>query len=350
MKKHKILFLLKKQGDTTGYPGSRAGLFNSATFIANYLNDTADHPTAAVDIAVDGDDLDRLIHKHRPNMIVLEAIWCPPYKIAQIGKLHPEIKWVVRTHSKVSFLANEGLALDWLDQCHQLGENVMLAFNSKSATEDFIKLGYQAIYLPNIYYPSGNWQFKYDDVHKHVEHIPSHALNVGCFGAIRPMKNHLNQAIAAIEYANQKGLELYFHINIGEEDGNGEQILKNLRSLFNLGRGHHLVEWPWFEHPKFLNVLRFMDFGMQVSLSESFNIVTADFVHVGVPIVVSKDIDWMPDIFKAEATSTTSMQEVIKIMNFSKKLTAYTNQRHLQNYNTDSEHVWLMFLRYHFGY
>jgi len=45
------------------------------------------------------------------------------------------------------------------------------------------------------------------------------------------------------------------------------------------------------EHNDFIRVVKSMDIGMQVSLSESFNIVAADFVSNGVPLVGSPDIE-----------------------------------------------------------
>jgi len=50
---------------------------------------------------------------------------------------------------------------------------------------------------------------------------------------------------------------------------------------------------------------------MQVSLSETFNFVTADFVNAGVPVVVSPEVSWMPSAFQADPTSTA---EIIKTM------------------------------------
>jgi hypothetical protein len=46
-----------------------------------------------------------------------------------------------------------------------------------------------------------------------------------------------------------------------------------------------------------------MDMGLQISLSESFNLVSADFVKNHVPILVSDEIDWLPKQVKIRATS-----------------------------------------------
>ena len=50
-----------------------------------------------------------------------------------------------------------------------------------------------------------------------------------------------------------------------------------------------------------------MHLGMQVSFSESFNIVTADLVTVGVPTIVSPAIYWMPQQFMANPTNLANI-------------------------------------------
>jgi hypothetical protein len=43
--------------------------------------------------------------------------------------------------------------------------------------------------------------------------------------------------------------------------------------------------------------------GMQVSLSESFNLVAADFVNNHIPVLVSDEIDWLPSTVKVAPAS-----------------------------------------------
>ena len=112
-------------------------------------------------------------------------------------------------------------------------------------------------------------------------------INIAVFGAIRPLKNHLIQAISAIQFANEEGLKLYFHINGTRIENNGDPVLKNLRELFEGQEKHELVEHCWMEHDKFVELLQSMDICMQVSFSETYNIVTADAVNGLVPVVVS---------------------------------------------------------------
>jgi hypothetical protein len=57
-------------------------------------------------------------------------------------------------------------------------------------------------------------------------------------------------------------------------------------------RGHKLVVHEWVNHKDFIKLVKTMDIGMQVSYSETFNIVAADFISQGVPVVISKELPW----------------------------------------------------------
>jgi glycosyltransferase involved in cell wall biosynthesis len=165
-------------------------------------------------------------------------------------------------------------------------------------------------------------------------------VNIGCFGAIRPMKNHFEQAIAAIKFANKEQKYLQFHINGDRLEQQGENVLRNLRALFRVAQ-HTLVEHKWRPHEKFIGVIRKMDIGLQVSLSESFNIVTADFVSQGVPIVVSHDIDWMPHPFKASPVNSDEIADRLSWAWHHWDHTFDQTCKHaLHNYNEDSAKAW----------
>jgi hypothetical protein len=79
---------------------------------------------------------------------------------------------------------------------------------------------------------------------------------------------------------------------------------------------------------------------MQVSLTESFNIVSADFVNVGVPIVISPDIDWLPDSLKADPNDH---EDIIYTLGkaYSGLLHAWFQRRSLKCYISKSEDVWI---------
>lgn len=193
----------------------------------------------------------------------------------------------------------EGIAIEWIKEYIKI-DGVHVSFNSLDTTHSFVDLNIWANYLPNVY--AHALQERNIPIYKDCE------LNIACFGAIRPLKNQLFQATCAMEFANLNNKQLNFHINATRVEQNGEPVLKNIRSLFKDTR-HRLVEHGWIRHPDFLLLLHKMDLGMQLSFTESFNIITADFVYQKVPIVVSEDISWMPSDLQV---STTDSKKVIK--------------------------------------
>ena len=153
-------------------------------------------------------------------------------------------------------------------------------------------------YTPN-YYPLSPLQSR--------KGLPAdNVIDVGCFGAIRPLKNQLTQAVAAILFADQMGVEMRFHINADRVEGNGLPILHNIQGLFANSK-HQLIEHGWMDKANFFNVLKNMDLSMQVSFSETFNIVSADSAVLNVPLVVSPEVIWAASIFQADPTNVNDI-------------------------------------------
>ena len=75
--------------------------------------------------------------------------------------------------------------------------------------------------------------------------------------------------------------------------------------------------------------------------SESFNIVTADFVTAGVPIVASNDIEWMPFICKTSPTSHKKMVKKMRLLYRWKKTISFIQKLKLKFYNITAENIWL---------
>jgi hypothetical protein len=139
-------------------------------------------------------------------------------------------------------------------------------------------------------------------------------VNISCFGAIRPFKNHLNQAAAAIQFADEMGFELHFHINSSRVEQRGDSILKNLRSTFRYLKNHHLIEHDWMSHEQFIWLIRSqIDMGMQVSFTETYNIVAADHIANNVPVVASAEIPFVCRLFRAQPNHVPSMVRALKI-------------------------------------
>ena len=171
----------------------------------------------------------------------------------------------------------------------------------------------------------------------------NNTINISCFGAIRPLKNHLSQALAAIHFADQQGWHLRFHINATRQEQQGQNILKNLRGVFDHLINHELVEHQWMGHREFMNVLRTeIDLGMQVSYTETYNIVAADHIAAGVPLVTSSEVRFVLPIFYADPNSVPSM---VRKLDWAWRLRhcgiVTANRWLLKRNNSQSQKAWL---------
>jgi hypothetical protein len=104
----------------------------------------------------------------------------------------------------------EGIAMDWLYGYHavsQIYNNLYISCNNKQFNDELnVIKDYGSVYLPNIYRPSF-------DPCDPPDYVPRDAvIDVGCFGAIRPLKNQFLQAIAAIMFAKKLRRRMNFHI------------------------------------------------------------------------------------------------------------------------------------------
>lgn len=332
----RILFVLKKKlsyGHHSDIPNS--GLLNSVSFTVDSLKERGVHAKAVV--VQDNNCLDREITKFKPNIVVIEALWVVPSKFDMLKKLHPHISWYVHLHSHIPFLANEGIAMEWIRGYIRHG--VKLIVNSKPAFDSLRSIVKECnlIHLDNCY------------IQKPIESCKNHntSLHVGCFGAIRPLKNHLLQAMAAIKYSKEHNKVLFFHINSSRVEQGGGPILKNLRQLFKDEKDAILVEVGWLSPHDFIEYLsKFIDIGMQVSLSETFNVVSADYVTAGLPIVTSKEISWASRLCKAKDNDIDSivgrMDYVIR-----NHWLIQLNKWFLKNYNHEAAESWFNFVHLH---
>jgi hypothetical protein len=340
MKHKRVLFLLKESYHYGDYATCKAGLYTSAVLVARALRHHLG-VEAEVKICLDGNSIDKDVTSFKPDYCILEAIWVTPEKLAELVKLHPHVIFVVRIHSKTPFLAMEGVAISWIKQFDKL-HNVIVGFNNLETAKDFNDLLHGVFYLPNLYYHVDVPRVSLAD-RIFVDRPHKRSIDIGCFGAIRPMKNQLEQAVASIIYGNKNNKTVHFHINSSRVEQSGENVLKNLRSLFE-GTDHELVEHDWLDRHDFLNLVKKMDLGLQLSLTESFNIVTADFVSQLIPIIVSDEISWMPKINKVGSSDTDGIIEKIQDMQDRRKFVVARQAEALNEYDEHSLKYWSYFL------
>lgn len=347
---NKVLFILKRREDFNPImhspKGLSTGLYNSASFMADMLNKNGIE--SILEVAIDSNCIDKLVTKHKPTHVVIEALWTIPSKFAILSKLHPEVKWIIRLHSEMPFMAGEGMAMDWLGD-YTTNPNIIIGINAPRMLNEiraFIKnknsnydIENNIIYLPN-YYPQ---EYKKKEFNK-----DKYWIDICCFGAIRPLKNHLVQAFASLKFADKLNKQLRFHINTGRQEMKGEPVLNNLRGLFQHFSGsnnHQLIEHDWRDRPEFLELCSDMDIGMQCNFSETFNIVGADLISQGVPLISTSEIPWASRLFNAEATSSNNIASILEATYIFNQLNVKLNQINLKKYTNKSEKIWVKYFQ-----
>lgn len=335
----KVLFLLKRREDynSTHHSaiGVSTGLYNSARFMRDMLVDLG--ISSEIEVVIDNNDIDRAVTKYRPKFVIIEALWVVPQKFQILKKLHPEVTWIIRLHSEMPFMAMEGIAMDWIGEYAAI-DKMLIACNAPRMMRDIATFinPKKLIYLPN-YYPQNYVQ---KSLNKDKEYI-----DISCFGAVRPLKNHLVQAIAALHFAKSKGKKLRFHINSGRIEQRGDSVLNNLIGLFQhlYDDGHELINHKWAPREEFLKVCAQMDIGLQCNFSETFNIVSADLLSQGVPIVGSSEIPWSFSMFNAIPTDIESISNKLALTYTMPKLNVSVNQRNLKKYTNKTKKIWYKF-------
>jgi hypothetical protein len=303
----RILFICKKRehiSEPYSHGGKSSGLFNSIRFVVDML--TENFVECKMVEVIDNNGIDSEVFLFKPTHVIIEALWVVPEKFNILTKLHPKVKWYIRLHSEIPFIANEGITFDWINNYTKYN-NVFIAVNSDRIHNDLKSLYHKPIlYLPN-FYPIHKIQ------HQNLKDTDPENIDIGCFGAIRPLKNHLIQAVSAIRFADKIQKSLKFHINGNRIEGKGEPVLRNLRGLFANKPEHKLIEHDWMPHDTFINLLKTMDLTMQVSFTETYNIVAADAIAAGTPIVCSKEIKFVCPIFYADPTDTENIIKKIHL-------------------------------------
>jgi hypothetical protein len=351
------LFLLKRRHDYTDNPDYFAspqiatGMYNSAKFVVDELTNAGRE--AKLELCVDANSIDKIVTDYKPTHVFIEGLWVTPAKFQELMKIgrHKNIQWFSRIHSEIPFIATEGSAFEWIPQYLKIG--VKVAPNAPRAHEQvkwlaktifaqtMDKSAAQSMadtmvpYLPNCY-PVNFQDFPLKNLNSNKEHI-----DIACFGAFRPMKNHLQQAFIAMKYAEMQNKKLRFHVNSRKDQG-GDGPAKNTKNLLEAA-GCEFVAHGWEDRETFLSTLGEMDLLMQLSMSETFNIVAADATLVGRPIIVSKEINWAYPAYADPNSVGDSLQKLDLIMS-NKPFFINSNRAGLNIYASAARRRWLNFI------
>lgn len=344
------LFLLKRREDYSqdpSYSGSyqiATGMWNSAKFVVDVLNDN--QVDAGIGILEDANSIDAAVVAANPKVVFVEGLWVTPAKFAELMALprHSGRTWVVRIHSEIPFLATEGVAMEWIGDYLKQGvcvaPNAPRAHDQLAAFADLIGVDRHALpFLPNCFpvdfrpFPSA----ELDTTHKDT-------LDIACFGAYRPMKNHLQQAMMAMRFAKKHGKKLRFHVNNRKDQG-GQPVFKNVAAMFaHLPAEFELVVHDWEDRATFLKSMEGIDLLMQESLSETFNIVAADATWVGRPVLANKEIPWLFQM-GSDPTDQAKTLQVLEALWANKSFYITQNRARLKAYAKRSETIWVKYVK-----
>lgn len=286
----------------------------------------------------DEKDLAKVVLRN-PTHIVVEAPFISQANLLPILNANPDISFVCRCHSQIGFLQVEAGAIKLMrDYLRLQGQslNFDVSINHPHMGTWLQQVyGTRTLLLPNLYF--------LDRVNHRHWNAPQKLIKVDSFGAVRIQKNHSTAAAAALMMSHQHKRDLEFYVNVNREE-HGKGVLQALKNMFANVPHAELVEIPWTTWSDFRHEIANMDIHLQMSMSETFNLTTADAVAEGVPAVVSEAIDWAPKRWITHIDDVDAiarkMWDVLNDPNAPQEGLA-----HLKQHNEQSLAKWIKWLR-----
>jgi hypothetical protein len=240
----------------------------------------------------DENDLRLKLDGHRPKFVIISSPWIKTEEMRAICHARPHINFIMVVHSNVGFLQVDARAVAIIRESIDLEmttHNFFLGGNCKRFSE-WIRRTYNAKcdFIPNLY------DITSFSKRKRSEHRGESVLRVGCFGAMRPLKNTMSAAAAALQLSNELDCELEFWVSTGRDAKAATQAYIAVKEMFANQLGKTIKENHWQTWPEFRRTISHMHLLLQPSFTESFNMVTADGIAEGVCSCVSTAIDWVP--------------------------------------------------------
>jgi len=241
---------------------------------------------------------------------IIEAPWIPTEILQSLVDEFPRTEFLLRCHSQPAFLQADTNGMRLVREALYLQEtttNFRVSGNSDRFCE-WIRRAYgsECLELPNLY-----------DLHREtrrhrvVPHVGP--IKIGSFGATRMLKLHPTAASAALIVARNRGVDLSFFLNVGRDDQGG-QIIRVIREMFKNIPWAKLVEIPWMPWPQFRHQIAAMDACIQVSATETFNIVTADAIAEGIPSAVGPSIGWVPRHWQTQIDDPSAIARTVELL------------------------------------
>lgn len=340
-KAHVVIFYrnFKRNKDAGGY--KHIGLGVNGTHTAKVLREMGIRADISGVWTIKDIREDLVIKFPNATHVIIEAPWLSVEETVALCNAHPDKHFVVRCHSQVGFLQVEPGAVKILRELlayQEMTLNLTVSGNSHRFCDSIDDTYHQnCLYLPNMY-----------DVPREMEHhSPPHdhrVVRIASFGAIRLMKNHPTAAVAALQIARARHCDLEFFMSVDRVEGGGQSVIQTVKNFMDGLHWAKLVPVPWSDWSQFRHLVANMDLTLQLSSSETFNLVTADSLAAGVPAVVGPAIEWVPEHFKANIDDTNDVARVGSAL-LSDAHAPREGRRALDKYLTESKEVWLEWLK-----
>lgn len=283
----------------------------------------------------------KLQHHVPVSHVVISAPWIPTSELGRLAYQYSDVEFVVVSHSNIGFLQADPQAINLLrsgSELEQAVPNFHIAANSAKFMQWWTATyGTRMLLIPNLY--------PFDSV-RHKPLWSGGRLRIGCFCAVRPYKNVLTAAAAALEVGVRlRVTDLEFWMSGGRTEGGGTIANAIFQMYTNVPRAK-IVSNNWESWPQFLATVGSMDLMMQPSYTEGFNMVTADGIARGVASVVGDAIGWAPQNWKASTDSASDIaNKAISLLHDPGAVDEGVEA--LTTHNNNGVQSWIKFLQVH---
>ncbi len=248
--------------------------------------------------------------KQNPNVthVTISAPWIPTDVLSSLCAYYPDTQFAVVSHSNTGFLQADRNGIRLIKEAIEL-EGATFNFHVAGNCTQFVGWMEETFKEPCTYLP--NMYFLHNRHGARKELWDGGLLRIGIFGATRSLKNFVSASAAAMEIATNVGVQTEIWINSGREDGPESKVIRG--AITELVAGMPNIELKlanWASWSAFKKLIGTMNLLLQPSYSESFNMVTADGIAMGVPSVVSEAISWAPRSWKAETDDVNDIARV----------------------------------------
>lgn len=310
--------------------------FTTAKFLKEHGIDTHVFPVRHNIDIVNAIDRYNETHIHKLTHVVISAPWLTLFEVKCIIEHFRHIQFVILSHSNVGFLQADPCGVELLRNYSELSKthnNIHVGGNCTKFVDWFEAVyNEKCVFLPNIY-PAPKVKAKVWD--------RISPIKIGAFGAIRPEKNFMTAAAGALAIHSKLKVPVEVHMSTGG-DGCKSPTLPAIEQMMKGIEGVKLVRHDWQTWNHFIKLIESMDLLIQVSYTESFNMVTADGISVGVSSVVSPVIYWAPDSWKADPDDALDVTRVgIELLLNKQK---FIGSNALLSHNEKSIKYWLSYL------